>query len=545
MAKIFRLAEADQGSPQSELGLLDVFSGLDDDWHVFHSVRWQSARAGRQGDGEADFILANRRFGALVVEVKGGGVHLQNGRWLSRDRYGAVHPIKNPYAQASDSKHALIAFLAATTPSLSHIRVGHAVVLPDVDTAGGLGPAATPGITINSRDLTDIGKALESVFAYWGSSHPFSTPDLQRLVTLLAPTVNVERTLGAAVRKAEAEIITLTARQQRVFDSLRGVARLLVCGGPGTGKTLLAIERARLLAAQGASVKVICFNDLLSKTLANAFVDMAGVEAMTFHALCVRAARATGKQVPRAPDGAWWDMEAPSILQEWTRKIENRVDAIVIDEGQDFAPSWFDALRTMLVDESGGTLCVFADDRQELWRRGWRDGLPAFGEMHLWENCRNSTEILRCVNAIYGDPPPEGRVNGAPVAVINYGKGEDVVFAALTLAERLIEDHGIEPTSLTILTDDSELARRLRDAYAGDHPIVEFGGNGIACETVTRFKGLETSSLLLVLTRTNEADSLQRANAYVGLSRARAAAVVLIASNHRAAVAIDAACQRK
>src|SRR5438309_576840 len=37
---------------------LALRDALDDEWTVFHSVRWQSERFGRQGDGEADFVLS-------------------------------------------------------------------------------------------------------------------------------------------------------------------------------------------------------------------------------------------------------------------------------------------------------------------------------------------------------------------------------------------------------------------------------------------------------------------------------------------------------
>ena len=79
------------GSPTSERNVYEALQGLDDDWLVFHSVGWQGARHGKQGDGEADFVIAHPRKGVMVVEVKGGNVEIRDGRWFSIDRSGSPH----------------------------------------------------------------------------------------------------------------------------------------------------------------------------------------------------------------------------------------------------------------------------------------------------------------------------------------------------------------------------------------------------------------------------------------------------------------------
>ncbi|MDH4225905.1 MAG: NERD domain-containing protein, partial [Deltaproteobacteria bacterium] len=62
---------------------------LDDHWDVFHSVAWLGKNEKGHRDGEADFVVAHPDWGALVVEVKGGGISFesQSGKWSSRDRY--------------------------------------------------------------------------------------------------------------------------------------------------------------------------------------------------------------------------------------------------------------------------------------------------------------------------------------------------------------------------------------------------------------------------------------------------------------------------
>ena len=101
----------------SEETVLRQLSRLSDDWIIFHSISWQGLSRGRQGDGEADFIVMNPRFGAAVLEVKGGEITVEDGRWTSTNRHG-VHPIKNPFEQAKDSKYTLLRFLADLTSTI-------------------------------------------------------------------------------------------------------------------------------------------------------------------------------------------------------------------------------------------------------------------------------------------------------------------------------------------------------------------------------------------------------------------------------------------
>src|SRR5215469_3997220 len=97
--------------PDSEAKVAQALSSLNENWTVMHNVTWQSIRAGREGDGEADFVLLHPKYGMIVLEVKGGGIETANGLWTTQNRYGETSPIKNPFDQAKDSKYALSEYL--------------------------------------------------------------------------------------------------------------------------------------------------------------------------------------------------------------------------------------------------------------------------------------------------------------------------------------------------------------------------------------------------------------------------------------------------
>lgn len=150
--------------PQSELKVHAALKALSDDWHIIHSVAWLGPRGNRLADGEADFVLLHRSFGIVVLEVKGGGVDLRNGRWVSEDRHGRVNDIKNPFEQATTSKVNLHKWLRGRLGL--YVPTCHAVVFPDITYSLELGPAAPTEIVIDGRGLSDV---------HISPSHAFST----------------------------------------------------------------------------------------------------------------------------------------------------------------------------------------------------------------------------------------------------------------------------------------------------------------------------------------------------------------------------------
>ena len=63
------------------------------------------------------------------------------------------------------------------------------------------------------------------------------------------------------------ELLRLTEQQFAVLDRLRRQRRVSISGGAGTGKTVLALEKARRLAREGSGVLLTCFNRPLADNL--------------------------------------------------------------------------------------------------------------------------------------------------------------------------------------------------------------------------------------------------------------------------------------
>ena len=80
MARIFPELETNFNGSYGEKQVFDAFKNLPDDWYIFHSIKWSERRkTGYVTWGEADFIVLNKRFGMLVLEIKSGIISCKDG----------------------------------------------------------------------------------------------------------------------------------------------------------------------------------------------------------------------------------------------------------------------------------------------------------------------------------------------------------------------------------------------------------------------------------------------------------------------------------
>jgi hypothetical protein len=158
---------------EAERQLYEAFRDrLEDSYTVFHSVAWQSLDAeGRPRDGEADFVIAHPRRGILVLEAKGGGIrqNRKTKRWASIDRHERPHQIKDPFAQARDSKYTLMDQLKAMLGGPGRrINIGHAVAFSDVVIDKALPGLDKPRqIVLDATDLVSLSGWVGQVLAYY------------------------------------------------------------------------------------------------------------------------------------------------------------------------------------------------------------------------------------------------------------------------------------------------------------------------------------------------------------------------------------------
>ena len=81
---------------------------------------------------------------------------------------------------------------------------------------------------------------------------------------------------------------------------------------------------------------------------------------------------------------------------------QEKFDAIVIDEAQDFADAWWPAVLASLRDEESGGLYVFSDEGQRVFSRFGQPPVPLVPLM-LDHNLRNTRQIAGTFNSLGPD----------------------------------------------------------------------------------------------------------------------------------------------
>jgi hypothetical protein len=519
---------------EAERRLYPVFAGLPDDYAVYCNRRWHTPRRGGTPPkpAEADFLIAHPDHGILVVEVKGGRIRYdpKTDSWFSND----VRLEQSPFAQVQRTRYRLRDVLKASGVPGIQFPLGEAVAFPDADVGPtDLPPGEVPERVIDADDLDDVESAVLRTYETFGlhdKSRVFGRPGVNALTTTVAGSVEIKRSLGGQIAETEAALIRLTENQYEILDALDGNQRLLVVGGAGTGKTLLAIEEARRLAAQGLRVLVTCFNQPLGVHLAGRLRGLGRVEALHFHGICTRWATEARIDHERQPDESaehYYNQRAPELLTQAADVLHRRVDAVLVDEAQDFLPDWLDALE-LLLDDSDGVMFLFADENQAIYQRGFVR--PAnFLRYRLTANLRNSASIHRLLVGHFGEKSIAKGPPGVEVTVRTWSGERELRRELSSLLTRLSQ-HGVPADAITVLTGRSTVNSRFaRDETVGSFRLCSNPKrpNEIRFASVHRFKGLESTVVILC-----EMEGLNPSAArnlwYTGLSRARSALILVV-----------------
>ena len=519
---------------------------LPDEYSVFGWVSWVSRKPSSGArDGEADFVIAHPEHGLLVLEVKGGVLECdgQRGTWSSTDMNGVKHELKeSPFAQATRHRYELGRKLADSPgwPDLP-ITIGWAVAFPDCSfPAADLGLNAPREVLVCHDDLGRLDERIKAIGDYWrraeSSSVPLGDDGMDIVRRLLANSFKLRMPLGRALKEADRKFIELTETQYAALDGLSGNRRVLVTGGAGTGKTLLALEKAKRLARDdGFRTLLTCFNRPLAEYLKASAGDVPNLTVLNFHELCAEFARRAGRtvNVPAGDAAAndYFRHELPAMLVDALAVLPDRFEAIVLDEGQDFTADNRAALELALEDREESVLYVFQDQTQAIYRDAtlW----PESGMMTymLTENRRNTRAIHEVLGQLADDTRTRalGPAGTAP-EFIPARDGREQAKELSRVLHRLIREESVAPGTIAVLVS----SRR------GEPALVENGRIGafevttehdaddgrVLFESVTRFKGLERD--VVILTRLDEVEYVEYAPMlYVGASRARSMLIVI------------------
>ena len=178
------------------------------------------------------------------------------------------------------------------------------------------------------------------------------------------------------------EIVRVMDLEQERLARTLGDGHRLLRGVAGSGKTIVLICRVRHLLAQHPDwrILVVCDNRAPAGFLHRTIGDKR-VEVSTFDAWCGSSSGWPTSTCPSRPAGdsggmIFWVETVPKLLSQ--AFDEGRVptgayQAILVDEGQDFADTWYRVLLRAL-DPEANRLFIALDSSQNIDRRciSWR-----------------------------------------------------------------------------------------------------------------------------------------------------------------------------
>ena len=485
-----------------------MLDGLDDTWVVVPAVPILV----NNKDCEIDLVLVSPTMGVVLVETKGGSIELREGVWLQNAR--ALH--RTPMAQVSNAKYQLIKRMRSAHIDLHDLFITCAVALPDVDTvpAEGLGPDTPFEHVFAAPQLAFPEFAIDALLR---EHQPVPAEQFAAFVRALRPDIVLDGNEGKVLQWSATRLDEETRLHLRNLQGLDTNRRVLVTGGAGTGKTLLAIEWAKRAVGRGERTVMLCFNKPIAEQLER---SLDGVDLMsgTYHDVALRLLEPHGFRIGANPTPEYWRDELTNALEFHAAAIGAPFDTIVIDEGQDFHPHWIASLERLLDPAGARRLLVVADPSQAIYVQPWSPPDDMM-QMPLVHNLRNCLSIARVVQRLGGPTPLPSAPFGDAVEHLQAGGMKEVRKRVRDAVAHLTTKLGVPFSQIAVLTPRSRVRDELVAEPPEGVPLVRWedrSEEGVLCETVQRTKGLERTAVILVDT----SGDLDRTLLYVGISRA-------------------------
>lgn len=385
--------------------------------------------------------------------------------------------------------------------------------------------------------------------------------------------------------KDQRKLPALSRKQKTAVDNRTNSGYRRIKGPAGCGKSLVVAGRAAKLASENKDVLVVSYNITLLNYLMDLAVRFGGgrlrrqVTWMNIHTWMKRSAHECGhgkeyaqlwrSHFDRIPSEeelntrdekvhTMLDQKIPDFLREAfvSGTGATQYDAILVDEGQDFRPEWWQLLRSVL--RPGGEMLLVADTTQDIygqaarWTEEAMTGAGFTGDWYQLETsyrlpARLADEATRFAKHFL----PESQVT-VPVPVqIDIGiepcdlrwvqtNADDRAQLTVDEAMRLYSQapETSSPTTmadLTLLVDSESMGRKLVRALEkrGIHSIHTFGDTSeearsnkvyffmgdarVKVTTLHSFKGWESSTIVLSFGRASDPGAM--ACVYTAMTR--------------------------
>jgi hypothetical protein len=432
------------------------------------------------GERYPDFVVIIPQLGVLIIEVKGwyrSNIMGANTHEVTISRDGRTEMHKHPVRQARDYMFELMNTCKASRHA-SHL-LNHAG-----EHAGRFffpfgHMAFMSNISRNQIDLLSMDLARD----VFGEGKVVMRDEMEALlkrepgdlIDVMRDWFNPKWTFPR-LTQSQVDAIRITIHPEIIIEGTSlavldhkqearsrsiGQGHRLIYGVAGSGKTVILLARAKMLAKDASKkILMLCYNRELARRFGDELAECPGISVMSFHRWVTR----NGVRVRHDDFSAEAEQLRIRLLLERLRAGRGEAghyDAVLIDEAQDFDPAWFTCAKLALKDPDNGDLLIALDGGQNLYGRKsftWKSvGVNATGRImsqssyDFNRNYRNTRQILTVA---------------APFAAVNVTDDEDDALQSHLVDPGFAVREGPLPRSYAASSREAEIdavARRVED----------------------------------------------------------------------------------
>jgi hypothetical protein len=400
----------------------------------------------------------------------------------------------------------------------------HAVWFPDVPEEKFKG-VNLPGegdirITLTSDSFGHIQDCIDAIYEFDGQDKcvtNLSDKSLKKILErVLAPSFNLI-SLHQVEQERNKNVFKRMLREQvALLNYLDEQNNAIINGLAGTGKTVMAVEKARRHSEKDEKVLFLCYNAFLNKHLR---------ETYPYSHVSYYTVAGLSQKLCEKVDYKALQEKLTQMFLEGTFPYQH----VIMDEGQDFGKEEIDEveiielLRENAIDneEKNGTFYLFYDKNQMIQSKKVPRYIDeADCKLTLYRNCRNTENIaLTSLRLLGSDKTPKlysDAIMGALPEIGFCATKEETVALLNAKLDKYIDAGYNSITILTCKTEESSIIADCRtdSKYNYKRGYVEF-------TTCRKFKGLESDVIIMVDIDKDTFDDEGEQLMYVGTSRAR------------------------
>ena len=529
------LTQINENSDYEAQTLLYLARNLSKQFTIYHSVHWTLAKQEKTHFGEIDFIIANRAGKVVLIEQKNGPIEETTGGLFKRYQFGSKHILSQINRNLDGLRQQFSKSFGRRSKGLI---ANYLFYCPDYQVRNPVGCDIDAERIVDSRNKAQLAHIIENLLGKESDSNqaPMVHAFLQGKLHLVPDLHSIQNKQESLFTRASEGLVSI------VNNLKMSPFRLKIEGTAGCGKSMLAAKTYTDSILNQKNTLLLCYNRPLAERYANRLPS--GGKIATWNAFKIDYLKDQGYKVDfdNASGTDFWD-DLETTFEAATANVSEdwKYYTIIIDEGQDFQPTWWLLLEPFL--KPNASVLWLEDSAQNIRNvEDERDDIPV-----VYTENRNYRTPYPIAEYIQATLPFEFDI-ACPVPGIDNPIQEHFVTdenQQTTIVEQAIKRFltaGITIDDIAVLTCKgvgksalskvTKLAGKSVKKFTGEYTpegdqILTDGD--LVFETVGRFKGKQAAGVVLIDLDLSEGKSLSHRQriAYTGMTRATLALDVI------------------